>query len=171
MNRQEKIKGFSLIEILVVITIIGIITAIAFPLYRVYIVKMQVFKAYNIGAALSDSLMNQYLAKGYFPPSYYYGNVSRTYGQWYNVNDGTLSWINVSVSNTNGSPKVIAQVNPDPSVWQAMNGTSGGQNIFIWSWEENGIINTVCTDGHQSNSIPEEYLPYGCLIVSGDPSV
>ncbi|WP_230659418.1 pilin [Psychrobacter sp. I-STPA10] len=55
MNTQAQ-KGFTLIELMIVIAIIGILAAIAIPAYQDYITRSQVSEAVTLGGGLKSPL-------------------------------------------------------------------------------------------------------------------
>lgn len=65
-DRQH--KGFSLIELLVVIAIVGIIAAIAYPQYQAYSARAKILTAYGyLMATYIEPWKVYYGQKGYFP--------------------------------------------------------------------------------------------------------
>lgn len=63
MNNKNK-KGFTLIEILVVILIIGILAAIALPQYKYVVAKAKFTQLLTATKAINDAQMRYMLAKG-----------------------------------------------------------------------------------------------------------
>ena len=62
-----KKKGFTLIEMLVVVLIIGILAAIAFPQYQVAVLKSRYTQLMIMGDALRTAYDAYYLANGKYP--------------------------------------------------------------------------------------------------------
>ncbi|MDI9347332.1 MAG: pilin [Methylacidiphilales bacterium] len=56
MNYKNKNKGFSLVELMIVVAIIGILASIAIPQYNNYIARSQVTEAMTLGAAARTSI-------------------------------------------------------------------------------------------------------------------
>lgn len=53
-------KGFTLIELMIVIAIIGILSAIAIPAYQDYLARAQVVEALTLGSSLKGSISAYY---------------------------------------------------------------------------------------------------------------
>jgi type IV pilus assembly protein PilA len=60
-------RGFTLIELMVVVSIMGILAAVAIPSYQTYITRAQVTEALVIADELKTSVKDYYKYKGEFP--------------------------------------------------------------------------------------------------------
>src|SRR4030081_1889935 len=60
-------KGFTLIELMIVVAIIGILAAIAIPAYQDYTIRAQVTEGLNLAAAAKAAVAESYLNKGVGP--------------------------------------------------------------------------------------------------------
>ena len=69
MKMQQKQRGFTLIELMIVVAIIGILAAIAIPSYQDYTARAQVSEAVSLAAGLKTPLAEYYQTKGSFPAS------------------------------------------------------------------------------------------------------
>ncbi len=63
------IKGFTLIELMIVVATIGILAAIAIPAYQNYATRAQVSEALNMASAFKSELMAKYGESGACPTS------------------------------------------------------------------------------------------------------
>jgi type IV pilus assembly protein PilA len=67
MLRKRGQKGFTLIELLIVIAIIGILAAIAIPMYRAQTIKAKLTEVTNSMSTVSSALMAFYQEEGVWP--------------------------------------------------------------------------------------------------------
>lgn len=65
----QKNTGFTLIELMVVVTIIGILSAIAIPAYRDYTVRAKVSEMVNMASTAKTSITEYILTKNDYPNS------------------------------------------------------------------------------------------------------
>ncbi len=65
--KQQIQKGFTLIELMIVVAIIGILAAIAIPSYQDYTARAQVTEAVNLAAGFKTPLAEYYNDKGGWP--------------------------------------------------------------------------------------------------------
>jgi type IV pilus assembly protein PilA len=64
---QKIQKGFTLIELMIVVAIIGILAAIAIPAYQDYTVRSQVTEGLNLAADLKAAVAEQFAQTGIWP--------------------------------------------------------------------------------------------------------
>jgi len=86
-------KGFTLIELMIVVAIIGILAAIAIPAYQDYTIRSQVTEGLNLASAVKASVAEYYAQNGAWPTAMV-GNVA-----------GSLGYTNMP------SGKYVSQVN------------------------------------------------------------
>src|SRR5579864_6215443 len=60
-------KGFTLIELMIVVAIIGILAAIAIPAYQDYTIRAQVTEGLNLAAAVKTGVAEYYANTGNWP--------------------------------------------------------------------------------------------------------
>ncbi|MFT6599721.1 MAG: type IV pilus assembly protein PilA [Alloalcanivorax sp.] len=62
-------KGFTLIELMIVVAIIGILAAVAIPAYQDYTIRAQVSEGLSLASGAKTALAEFYNQRGVFPPS------------------------------------------------------------------------------------------------------
>ena len=60
-------QGFTLIELMIVVAIIGILAAIAIPAYQDYTIRAQVSEGLNLSAGAKAAISEFYMDRGTFP--------------------------------------------------------------------------------------------------------
>ena len=66
---MRKMQGFTLIELMIVIAILGILMAIAIPAYQDYAVRAKASEGINLAGASKLASAETYSSSGVFPPS------------------------------------------------------------------------------------------------------
>ncbi|MCF8778767.1 pilin [Vibrio sp. IRLE0018] len=69
INRSKKQQGFTLIELMIVVGIIGIISALAIPAYKSYVLKTEASTAVGVPRALLTNVDMFIQEEGKFPSS------------------------------------------------------------------------------------------------------
>ena len=64
---MKKQQGFTLIELMIVVAIIGILAAIAIPAYQDYTIRAQVSEGLSLAAGAKASVTEYYQDRGFYP--------------------------------------------------------------------------------------------------------
>jgi type IV pilus assembly protein PilA len=158
-------KGFTLIELMIVVAIIGILAAIAIPAYQDYTIRAQVTEGLNLGGAVKVAVAEFFANTGAWPADM----TTATTGLGYtSLPSGKyVSKVDVSV----GTIKITyASVAPQ----QANNVINGqeldlrptlGNNLdVIWTCGKHAVVGTnpaVAATADATN-ILDRYLPQNC---------
>jgi type IV pilus assembly protein PilA len=92
-------KGFTLIELMIVIAIIGILAAIAIPAYQDYTIRAQVTEGLNLASSLKAGVSEFYANNGTWP-TLVKGNVAGSLG---NIADPSGKYVSDIAINTAGT--------------------------------------------------------------------
>ena len=136
-------NGFTLIELMIVVAIIGILAVIAIPAYQTYLIRAQIAEGLNLVAPIKQALVEYNKNTGTYPannteaalltPTSYSGN----YVSSISVSGATISILYGNKANgeiSGWTVSVIAQDNPGSTSW-------------------------ICQSG---GNIPSKYLPSAC---------
>ena len=159
-------KGFTLIELMIVVAIIGILAAIAIPAYQDYTVRAQISEGLNLAAAAKAAVAETYLNRGAAPATRtaagMTANASDTNGKYVQsvgVEGGviTITYDGPEVNqNIAGMTlKLVPYVTPDNSVaWRCGGAPQPGSTTIM--------TGAVASGGSLAGPDFVRYLPAAC---------
>lgn len=126
MTRNAQ-SGFTLIELMIVVAIIGILAAIAIPAYNDYMVRARVSELINVGSNAKTSVSEYRISRGSMPTS--------------NATAGVTSIVTNYVSSLGvGANGVITIVGNQTNL-----GTGAALSIVLTPTFSNGAVRWTCT--------------------------
>ena len=156
-SRSPVVTGFTLIELMIVIAIVGILTAIAMPAYQDYAVRAKVTEAINALSPAKVSVSGSFLSNGTMPADNFDG-FSSTQSKYvesvaYTRVDDLHSHLTVFLRNLGAS-------------------ITDGLSLGLYSLGSDTSIEWDCAQSIQ-NALEAKYLPAPCTDPApspGDPS-
>jgi type IV pilus assembly protein PilA len=168
-------KGFTLIELMIVVAIIGILAAIAIPAYQDYTVRSKVTEGLNLAASAKTAVAEGYQANGI-------NGVNAASVAW------TAGWTaskyvqNITINALNGAIQIIYAANtpqlnaltlnltPQINVAgaYALLSANGGANTGNIDWACQSVSNTTATTrapvmlAPTAGTVPARYAPTEC---------
>jgi type IV pilus assembly protein PilA len=163
--------GFTLIELMIVIAIVGILAAVALPAYQDYTVRARLSEALAAMGPARTSISEFYATNSRFPESTQFGDAATPGTQTLNSDVvNTIAWVATDVDATSGGGTLTltTQANPPSSLppdaaartieFVAAPVLSGGNPTGQLQW--------VCRPG----DMEPKYLPANCRNAAAAPS-
>ncbi len=154
MKKAE--HGFTLIELMIVVAIIGILAAIAIPAYQDYMVRAKVTELVNAAGVCKTSVGDYYQTKGVMPP------------------DATAAGC-TNQSTANAAPAVVAatgiiSMNAVGSLAIQLTGAGSGTVLAYAPLDDTGALAAGgapiaawnCTAAKSGSTINPKFLPANC---------
>ena len=141
MNMQ---KGFTLIELMIVVAIIAILAAIAIPAYQNYLIRAQVAEGMSLFGAAKTGVAEFYSNYARMPSN----NVSAGIATDTSIVGNYVSKVAVAgglITATYSGPKVNSKIS--------------GDTLILSPITNAGSINWTCST---SSTVPAQYLPATC---------
>lgn len=151
MNIQKKQQGFTLIELMIVIAIVGILAAIALPAYQDYTVRAKISEAMAVLAEGKTSVAEYYAANGTVPSNAEKAGIS--------TNVDTAIMASLQYTDSSSLPLLTAEVKSE-----VVPGTAAGT---VWTFLLSGSTRSgnrlewVCKPGG-ATPLATKYLPANC---------
>ena len=137
-NMTSKQQGFTLIELMIVVAIIGILAAVAIPAYQDYTARAKVSEAIGMAAAAKSAVSEARLSTGTFPTSNADAGISTTISSQY---------VDSLVVNSTG---IVVTMTGDSAF-------AGSTIIFVGTFAS-GTVDWTCTDG----DLADKFRPANC---------
>ena len=148
-------KGFTLIELMIVVAIIGILAAIAIPAYQNYTIRAQVTEGLNLADGWKTAIAEYYANTGGWPSTANLTGTSASVSKYVSsvgVTTGTISIVYGQQVNSKISGSTLS-IQP----------FTNANNDIIWVCGTASTPGSVTSGGTTgANNVSPQYLPTSC---------
>jgi type IV pilus assembly protein PilA len=165
MNMRKIQQGFTLIELMIVVAIIGILAAIAIPAYQDYTIRAQVTEGLNLAAEIKTAVSEFNSARGRFPASPASAGVAAAASHTGNYVTGIVLGTSglITITYGNKANTNVTQTNFNTVGLNPRRNPGGG---VVWTCGEaaevSGLTGGVANANQGATTISPKYLPSDC---------
>jgi type IV pilus assembly protein PilA len=145
MNKMVQ-KGFTLIELMIVVAIIGILAAIAIPAYQDYTIRAQVSEAMSLASGVRTAVSEQFQTTGVWPTD----NTAAGVSDPGDISGNYVVSVTVARDGSNGSITAEFGNSANPLI--------AGEDFVLTGTDQGGSVSWDCL----GSSIQTKYLPASC---------
>ncbi|WP_404798888.1 pilin [Acinetobacter thermotolerans] len=131
-------KGFTLIELMIVVAIIGILAAIAIPAYQNYTKRSHVSEGLSLASGAKAAVTEYYSSNGEWPT------------------DNTEAGISTTIS---GNAVTSVEINASLITVTYNTKVTSGAKLTLQGSDSNGSVNWTCAAG---SNMDEKFVPSNC---------
>ncbi len=139
---QRTQQGFTLIELMIVVAIIGILAAIAIPAYQDYTIRAKVSEPLSFADSAKVSVSEYFQSQGSMATDLMTAGVS----------SATSNYIKTVAYSGSGTAGTIT-ITP-----QNLGGSASGEIIFVGTGHTDGTVTWTCN----TSALDKKYLPANC---------
>ncbi|MBN2691580.1 MAG: pilin [Burkholderiaceae bacterium] len=150
MKKQLQ-QGFTLIELMIVVAIIGILAAIAIPAYQDYTIRAQATEGLSLADGAKTAIAEFYTNRGVFPPN----NTSAGLAAPGSI---TGNYVVDVGTGTDGNGVTIPGVIDVKYGNKANSANLSGKHLQLSAIAAGGSVQWTC----KSNDLKQKYLPSSC---------
>jgi type IV pilus assembly protein PilA len=148
-------KGFTLIELMIVVAIIGILAAIAIPAYQNYTIRAQITEGLNLADGWKTAIAEYYANTGNWPSQSSLTGTTNSVSKYVSSVTATLGTIQITYGNQVNS-KVSGSV-------LAITPYTNANNDIIWVCGGATAPSLVTIGGSSvTTNVSPQYLPTAC---------
>lgn len=155
-------KGFTLIELMIVIAIVGILAVVALPAYQDYTARAQMSEALTLAEGQKTAVVEYYSDKGAFPTSNTQAGIAA-------ATDITGKYVASVTVGTSGSGNTVKATITAKMKSTGVNKDIQGKELMLEGSQKAGSFEWVCKPG-TTTAVDEKFLPSSCRGNTGTAS-
>ena len=156
MKMNKKQSGFTLIELMIVVAIIGILAAVAIPAYQDYTIRAKLTEAIGFASAAKTSVSEYYTSQGSMPSGAAEAGLSST-GAYAGAVLNGLTYHDGGAANGNVGTITLSLKKVGGDI------TTGQKFKYVGTGSSTGVT-WACSSGDNANAskVKTKYLPANC---------